>query len=195
MEVILMRHAETAGNLEKRYIGATDEPLCPAGMRSAIMSGIMTYVPLVYASTQIRAVQTATLKFPYARVVCVPGLREMDFGAFERRTADEMAGDAAYREWVDGECAGRCPQGEDKARFAARVCVAFSEVVAENLRRGFGSVIIVAHGGTIMAIMERFAQPYRPYFDWHAPHCGGYRATLDDDTWPRSPILTEVMRL
>ena len=27
----LIRHGRTAGNLERRYIGSTDEPLCPEG--------------------------------------------------------------------------------------------------------------------------------------------------------------------
>ena len=28
MEIVLIRHGATAGNIEKRYIGTTDEPLC-----------------------------------------------------------------------------------------------------------------------------------------------------------------------
>ena len=32
MEIVLIRHGATAGNIEKRYIGTTDEPLCDTGM-------------------------------------------------------------------------------------------------------------------------------------------------------------------
>ena len=32
MEIIFIRHGATAGNLERRYIGRTDEPLCPLGV-------------------------------------------------------------------------------------------------------------------------------------------------------------------
>ena len=31
MTVYLIRHGQTQGNLERRYIGSTDQPLCPAG--------------------------------------------------------------------------------------------------------------------------------------------------------------------
>ena len=35
MEVILRRHAMTAGNSKKQYIGSTDQPLSPEGEQSA----------------------------------------------------------------------------------------------------------------------------------------------------------------
>ena len=31
--IYLVRHGKTAGNIEKRYVGSTDEPLCEAGIR------------------------------------------------------------------------------------------------------------------------------------------------------------------
>ena len=31
-EILFIRHGSTAGNLEKRYIGRTDEPLCEVGI-------------------------------------------------------------------------------------------------------------------------------------------------------------------
>ena len=31
MKIVLIRHGATAGNIEKRYIGTTDEPLCDTG--------------------------------------------------------------------------------------------------------------------------------------------------------------------
>ena len=30
-EIYLIRHGKTAGNMEKRYVGSTAEPLCEAG--------------------------------------------------------------------------------------------------------------------------------------------------------------------
>ena len=34
--LILIRHGATAGNLQRRYIGRTDEPLCEAGIQQVL---------------------------------------------------------------------------------------------------------------------------------------------------------------
>ena len=195
MEVVLLRHAQTAGNIERRYIGRTDEPLCIEGKREAIRTGIFPQIPLVYSSPMIRCIQTATIKFPIARIITSNNLREMDFGRFEGHTADEMINDEHYSAWVDGGCEGKCPDGESRMSFITRSCVAFSEIIGENLRFGRRFVVIVAHGGTIMGIMERFARPGRQYFGWQVKNCSGFRAQLDEDVWAYRPQLVDISRI
>lgn len=195
MEVVLLRHAQTAGNLERRYVGRTDEPLCPEGVKEAIRTGIFPQVPLVYASPMIRCIQTASIKFPSARIITSNNLREMDFGRFEGRTAGEMESDEDYAAWIGGECAGQCPDGENRVSFVTRSCVAFSEIIGENLRMQRNYVVIVAHGGTIMGIMERFARPGRQYFGWQVKNCSGFRAQLDGDIWAYRPQLVDISRI
>lgn len=39
-------------------------------------------------------------------------------------------------------------------------------------------IAIVAHGGTIMALMERYAEPHKPYFEWSVKPGEGYRLDL-----------------
>ena len=58
MTVYLIRHGQTQGNLERRYIGSTDQPLCPAG-REAL--GPLPPVDRVYASPLRRCRETAAL--------------------------------------------------------------------------------------------------------------------------------------
>ena len=195
MEIILLRHAPTPGNLERRYVGITDEAISREGIKTAVKSGVLPFVPLVYASPKVRAIQTASIKFPNARIITSPGLREMDFGDFEGKNADEMVGDETYREWVDGGCLGKTPNGEGRMEFTRRVCVAFAELVGDAMARRHRYVVIVAHGGTIMAIMERFARPPRDYYDWHVPHCAGFRAMLDVNTWAHTPVLYNAQRV
>ena len=31
LNILFIRHGQTQGNLERRYIGSTDQPLCPEG--------------------------------------------------------------------------------------------------------------------------------------------------------------------
>ncbi len=84
-EVVLIRHGMTAGNLWKRYIGSTDEPLCPEGI--AFLQGLSYPVTdRVYVTRRLRTRQTAELLFPGAEQVIVPGLEEMNFGIFEGKS-------------------------------------------------------------------------------------------------------------
>lgn len=105
----------------------------------------------------------------------------MDFGVFEGRTYKEMEQDASYRAWVDGDCAGRCPGGESLQEFCDRVCGAFAQVVQES--RGCGEIAVVAHGGVLMGVMERFALPEKSYFQWHVPCGGGFLLETAGDDW------------
>ena len=166
MLIYLIRHGETAWNAEKRYQGRTDLPLSDRGR--ALLGRADFYPGRVYVSPLRRATETAAVLFPEAERVTVPDFREMDFGAFEGRTAGEMADDPAYRAWVAGGCAGRCPGGESLSEFSDRVWSAFVKLPETEQER----LVIVAHGGVQMAILERYAKPHRDYFDWHAP-CGG----------------------
>lgn len=179
MNIWLLRHGRTAFNGERRYQGRTDVPLSPEGAEELQRAEIAP--PAVVVSPLRRTWQTAERLFPGARQVVVKDLAEMDFGVFEGRNYVEMERDMEYRAWVDGGCSGRCPGGESRGEFCERVCAAFSALVEEA---GEGlPLVIVAHGGVQMAVMERFALPQRGYFDWNAPCGGGYVLKWEKDLW------------
>ena len=168
MRIWLIRHGLTALGEEKRYQGSTDTPLSDAG-RLALQPD--DRFARVYCSPLLRAVETARILFPSAEKRMVPDLREMDFGAFEGRGWWEMEQDAAYRAWVEGGCVGKCPGGEDRAGFSARVQAAFSSLVEQERCAGASELVIVAHGGTQMAALERWGDPPREYWRGQRP-CG-----------------------
>lgn len=189
MRVLLIRHAACQGNLERRYVGCrTDEPLCEQGVRVARdrapvlvarLASIGMAVPeRVRVSPLLRARQTASLLFPTARLEPIVGLREMDFGDFEGRSADEMAEDGAYRSWVDGGCEGVCPGGESREGFVERTCTAFADVIAAARAAQEKAVVVVAHDGTLMAVLHRYASASRAYFSWGVETCDGYVADV-----------------
>jgi len=179
MELIILRHGKTVGNTENRYVGRTDEPLSDKYIDEVKAQGSDPEVSKVYVSPLIRARQTAQIFFPNAKQTVVDGLREMDFGDFEGRTGDEMVNDEAYRKWVDGNCEGPCPNGEDLNVFRNRVCSAFKQLMLDNIKDGNEHLVIVAHGGTIMAVMSSFTEAKSPYFDWFVPNCHGWRANVE----------------
>ncbi len=179
MHIYLLRHGRTAYNAERRYQGELDILLSDEG-RAQLQRA--DYDPeVVYVSSLQRTAQTARVLFPTARLVAVPDLREMNFGEFQGRTAAEMEHDAAYRAWTEGGCVDRCPGGESQAEFSERVCRAFARLVTEALAAGEERLTVVAHGGTQMAAMERFAVPRRPYHEWCAGNASGY--VLDTARW------------
>ena len=106
----------------------------------------------------------------------------MDFGVFENRSYEMMKNDADYIRWLETNCEGMCPGGEDKAGFSRRVCDAFEAVIRAAALNGEDTVFIVAHGGTVMAVMEHYAPERKPYFDWHVGPGTGYRLDVECGT-------------
>ena len=190
MQVTLIRHGKTAGNSELRYIGRTDEPLTGEGIAQVEAAGADSNVQTVYVSPLQRTRQTAQLLFPNARQQVVDDLREMDFGDFEGRTADEMVADRVYRAWVDGNCEGPCPNGESIESFCRRVGAAFEEAVRMAVGAGENILYLTAHGGTLMAIMSRFVKEPNSYYDWYVKNCCGWQGELDEAQWPDRLRLT-----
>ena len=186
MKIYLLRHGETAYNVQQRYQGAQDIPLSPKGRAELIRADLSP--KKVYISPLCRAKETADVLFPDALKISVPGLREMAFGVFEGRNYREMEHDPVYRAWVEGNCEGEIPGGESKALFSSRTCAAFALLVERTLNAGESTLVIVAHAGTQMAVMERYALPHRPYFDWYSPNGGGF--LLDASQWKTSHTLT-----
>jgi len=172
-----MRHGQTPGNSERRYVGALDQPLSEQGRAEALAAGVLPKVKRVYVTTLKRTHETASICFPNAEQVEVEGLQEMDFGDFAGRSADEMVNDAAYREWVDGNCLGQCPNGESRSEFTRRICRSLAKLVRSARSRGEERVILVAHGGTMMAALSTYAvdDSGREYYEWLVGNCEAYR--------------------
>lgn len=184
MRLYLVRHASTQGNEQHRYVGRRiDEPLSARGRAECLRAGSLLQVREVYVSPLRRARETAELCFPHATLRVVEGLEEFDFGAFEGRSADEMADDETYRRWVEGWCMDACPGGESRADFVARSNAALTSLLHAARARDVGQLVVVAHGGTIMAALSELAGASAdgdPYFGWHVGPCEGYVAEVHE---------------
>ena len=187
MLICLIRHGYTELTEARRYQGVLDTPLSEKGHR-ALKQAVFSPA-LVYTSGLKRTQETASVLFPAAKQIPIPGLAEMDFGVFEGRSADEMAEDPAYRAWVEGFCTGRCPGGEDRASFSKRVCTSFSALVETALAAGEEQLVVVAHAGTQMAVLERWGRPRRDYYAGAAKPGAGY--VLSSELWPEALVITE----
>ncbi len=181
MQVILIRHGKTPGNALLHYNGRTDEPLSPEGVEQLKQVGADPHVSRVYVTPLQRTRQTAAILFPAAEQIVADDLREMDFGDFEGRSYLDMEHDAAYGAWVDSGCLAPCPNGEGRTEFCQRVCAAFEDIVCRAAQAGEQTLTFVVHGGTVMAVMERYVQPTGEFYSYRVKNGQGYRCEVSFD--------------
>ncbi len=155
--LLLIRHTAPAAWAKGVCHGVLDVPLSEDGAIHA--QGIAdhlrdTTLDAVYASPLSRAVVTATaVAAPHGlRPVLREQLVEIDFGAFEGRTFDEIAASYPdlYGQWMRDPATVRFPAGETFGDLRARVTEEIARIRREH--RG-GSVAVVTHGGVIRAVL------------------------------------------
>ena len=173
MTIVLLRHGKTQGNLEHRYIGSTDEPLCEEGRRE-----LLTVRPLetdmLYVSPLRRCRETAEILFPHVEQHVSFELRECSFGTFENHTYEELKNDPAYRNWLDGK--GDPPEGESKEHQQSRSVAAFLQITERH--KTAERLTFVVHGGTIMCLLEALEESH-VFYDWQVDNGGGFLCTWD----------------
>lgn len=174
-EIVFIRHGLTQGNLEKRYIGRTDEGLCERGRQELLVKaglGALPQADRVYCSPMLRCVETVEILYPSVTdIIAVEEFREMDFGAFEGKNYLELKGEPAYQAYLDSGGLAAFPEAETREAFTGRCREGFCALIPGLFARK--SAAFVVHGGTIMALMSAFARPQKPYFDWQCKNgCG-----------------------
>ena len=188
MEIRLIRHFATEGNLEKRYIGVTDEEIKAECVLEHTLkkeeNGREEWKPeLVIVSPLRRCRQTAEILFPGEPVHIIEELAECDFGEFENKNYKELEGNPHYQEWIDSNGTLPFPGGESREGFKSRNLRGFDRVVSGCIRSHVAEAALVIHGGTIMNIMEEYANIQKPFYEWHVRNGGGYEVELDENLW------------
>ena len=183
MKIYLIRHGKTKGNLEKRYVGRTNEGLCRQTIEE-YRKRPMPKADRIYASPMKRCVQTAQIFYPKQYIHLVEEFRECDFGDFEYKNYQELKENADYQRFIDTNGEWGFPGGEQTKDFKERCQRAFYEVVLHC--KTIETVAFVVHGGTIMSIMEKFARPCKDYYDWQIGNGEGYVA---EAVWEKNQTL------
>ena len=173
VKFLLIRHGKTLSNLERRYIGDPDEPLCNEGLEGVRVlreSGDLPPVTVLMSGPALRCRQTAKLLFPGMDIGSCP-LNEIDFGVFKGKSADDLLHDKDYKVWVETGCISDIPGGDSVTSFKDLCCDIFQHIAEISVP---GTTALVIHGGNIMAILERFARPSKDFYDYYVPNCGFY---------------------
>lgn len=176
MKIIFIRHGKTAGNCEKRYIGRTDEPLCGDGI-AEISPEKFPDADIVFSSPMKRCLETAKLIYSGKEITVVGDFRECDFGDFEGKNYAELNGDPVYQSWIDSGGKLTFPNGEEPEAFKRRCVLAFENIVKDL--KPDSTAAFVVHGGTVMAVLEKYALPKKEFYEYNLPNIGGYITEYD----------------
>jgi broad specificity phosphatase PhoE len=149
--LLLIAHAATAWNAERRYQGWSNVPLSEVGrdqVRRLASHLEDETLDAVFASDLSRAVGTAAgLAQPHGLTVRVDRrLREMNFGDWEGKTASEIHD--VSDPWLRGDSDACPPRGESLAEVSDRVGAFVAELPD-------GEVAIVGHRGSLRVLVCR----------------------------------------
>lgn len=174
MKVYLVRHGETEGNISNQFCGITDTPLTNRGIEQAKdaqkkLEGKSFEV--VLSSPLSRAKDTARHITDQA-LICVEGLKEMDFGSFEKMTYEEIqrSNPEETRLWQEKGMYYHFPEGESVESFYDRVVKTYDKLLKEYKGK---NLLIVAHSGVIRCILAReISENFEHYWKYKIDNCG-----------------------
>ncbi len=154
--LIVVRHAETTWNREKRMQGTTDTKLSDVGQAQAQALARRlareTFTAL-YSSDLSRARDTAQAiaQFSSRELTLEPRLRERAFGVFEGLTADEIRAryPAEYACFASRDPDYQVPGGESARGFMGRCLGCLAEIAS---RHAGEDVVVVTHGLVLDAL-------------------------------------------
>ena len=173
MELILIRHLKTPGNEKRQYIGSTEEDLSEQevlNFKQKYKIDSYPQVQQVIVSPMKRCIQTAELIYPEVQIQQESLLKECDFGIFEGKNYDELKNDSDYQKWIDSMGTMAIPQGESHEQFKTRCCNEFESIV-----KAFqGTAALIVHGGSIMAVLEKYAVPRSGFYSYQVKNGCGY---------------------
>jgi alpha-ribazole phosphatase len=188
--LVLIRHGATKSNLEHRYLGKTDEPLCKEGenqLEEYKRQKLYPRVDILYISPMTRCTQTAKILYPDMQINPINEFSEMDFGAFEGKNYIELQADKRYQEWIDSNGTLPFPNGESREDFIARSVKGFNRINPKDVEM----IGIIVHGGTIMAILSQYYGG--EYFDYQVANGRGYICKVDCSN--TTPKITELEKI
>ncbi|WP_435744714.1 histidine phosphatase family protein [Microbacterium sp. PMB16] len=155
--ITLVRHGQTDWNLARRIQGSTDIPLNDKGRADAHRAAdhlTASTHHAVYASPLLRARETAEIiagKLGLELTGLVPDVREREFGEGEGMLVDDYI--EKYGDWH-----AEVPGAESLHQVGTRAIAALDAIARESRRRSAPraeSVLVVAHGGVIRAVIDQ----------------------------------------
>jgi phosphoserine phosphatase len=186
-KILLTRHGHVEGILPERFRGRAELALTKKGVAEAeaLAARIArAWKPaVVYTSALQRCVVTGTIIANLCGVKAIPleGLMDIDYGAWQMHTHDEIKADApeAYRLWRMAPQRVRFPDGESLQDLMARTADVLRLVLD---RHPTDTVVMVGHDSVNRAILMQFLdQPLSAYWRLVQDPCTLNEVDVDGD--------------
>lgn len=151
----IIRHGQTGHNRVRRWQGQFNSQLDETGWTQAKavarrLNG--THFDAVYASDLDRTVNTAQVIVGERQITLLPALREWHLGDWQDKFIDDVRQQfpEEFAVYAAGSADYAFPGGESHDQLRERVAACFEELAVRH--RG-ESVLVVAHGGTLRALI------------------------------------------
>ena len=143
---VFVRHGESVANREGWLAGWLDAPLTSMGFEKArMLARTMPAFDRVFTSDLGRAVETARILAPAARIEIVQALRERRLGEWEGLNRAQLRADGRFDRLMTWE---GTPPGGESHRDIARRALGWLATVPDG-----SDVLVVGHGGTLRATL------------------------------------------
>ena len=151
-EVYLVRHGQTASNLERKYQGSKNIPLSEIGKEgiSALSKSFLVQQPIrIVSSPLLRAKQSAQILAQVFRVSSISERKDMHeylYGVWEGMTEDEVQQyrSSEYYQWKAAPISSEIPQAEH-INDAYNRCGAIWEYFEQDIKNWGGGILSIAH--------------------------------------------------
>jgi alpha-ribazole phosphatase len=165
----LIRHPEPEQSAQGLCYGSLDVRLSPEGIQQADAIGQALAdqrFDAIYSSPSLRCIEAAgrIAAGKCCAVQPLDAIRELNFGAFEGRSYDEIAAryPELYRDWMERPTDTQFPGGETFRQMSDRVMGITRTLLA---RHEGNNIIFITHGGPIRVILaDVLGMPVRNIF-------------------------------
>ena len=177
-KLIIVRHAETEGNVQQVWQGSYDAPLTERGLMQVEQTALRVadlipahpidhfYVsPLPRARSTAAAIAAAIRQEPAIN----DGLREFDLGDWEGRTFQDLREtEDLWNRW-QADPTFAPPNGESPMSFGTRVNQVFSSLAD---RHPAETLLVVSHGAVIANLLANWlGDGPQDWRNWEAHNC------------------------
>ena len=159
-KIILIRHGQSVGNFERRFLGHTDLDITEIGYKQAdkVCEFLKDeHIDVIYSSDLARAFQTAQeiAKDRDMTVQIDERFREINGGKWEDVPWDDLPHkfSESYNIWLNEPYRLQMPEGESMTEFSQRLITASSEIAQKHDGK---TVCIATHGTAIRVLACHF---------------------------------------